>query len=1148
MGLASFAQPDPTPAAPAEDRNPLRELDGLIGGGTTAMRLVDGDPDELAALARHLERRAATIGRRCLLCDGRIHDEPWREVAELLGINPVADALQVGRALAPALGSALLIVHEAQPTHWGAAVAEEVGRLLTTGVTQATVVVLTRRRSGVAKCIELPARFEDADVECFWDALVAASRRQAQQVAGLASLERWWRRGGAAGGRARGALLSPTARRLHARLALLRRGCSETRLLELGTLAGRDELIHGGWIQLTAGRATIIEPTARPDVREASQVAEVLSSGSTDPWAAMRAAELATLADEHSRASELALQAVAGAPDAAARADFWRRIEDRLAGQDDAERLGHLAELALACGDVDQALTMARRAIGSATTGTFQPEQQFRVALTLGQATRARGDRAATDVALSDAMGAATDGGQRAQVALEWAELALATGDPTEAREQAEAAHAEAPDRNTRLGARNVLGKVLLAEARWSEAERHFASDENEAACADRDSDVLRARLNRAIAVLSSGRRGEARALFESVLAEGRRIGERRATAFALANLSAFATLAHDYVEALSMIERAIDEMRALGDRQRLARLIMNLAELRLRLGMVDEADQALTFARQACGPAPSGAIASLFAFVTARSRLSRGNGLQAAADVEDAIAAASRSSNGAKLGECHRLAVRIALEDGDVPRAERHLDEASSTSRGTESQADLAVVAAAVARAAGRPYDELSARALRLAEAAEDIELGRQAHTLCCHAGRDQGDDKRSQEHLTAAVRLRNQVTCTLPAALAERFLSRRDLVELSELEQTRQVAVEQAPARRRRKGKVARPRLVGDTPAIRSLRVAIAKVGRSNAPVLIGGESGTGKELVADAIHRASSRADGPLVKVNCAALVETLLLSELFGHEKGAFTGAQSRKRGRFEQAHGGTIFLDEIGDISPATQVALLRVLQEHRFERVGGTSSVEVDVRVMCATHRDLAAMVAEGTFREDLYYRLCGVPLQVPALRERLADLPSLSAALLDRIGQEQTRPAKTLSDEAMTALGRHQWPGNVRELDNALRAADLFADGEVITLRDLTDNVASLSSLARPASIPPASETRTPPCSPPDEAVYRQVRGGTSLPEMKRAMERACIERALEEADDNITRAAELLGMKRPRLSQLVNQYAREKKVEVAR
>ncbi|MBW2457854.1 MAG: hypothetical protein JRI68_25335, partial [Deltaproteobacteria bacterium] len=717
MGLASTIQPDLTVAAPAEANSPLTEIDGLVcGGGPPTMLLVDGGPDELAATARHLERRAAAIGRRCLIGDGRIHDEPWREVAELLGINPVADALHVGRALAPAIGSALLIVHESQPTMWGAAVAEELGRLLTTGAAQATVVVLTSRHSGVARRTELPARFEDADVECFWDALIAASRRQARELDGLASLERWWRRGGAAGDRARAALLGQTARRLHARLALLQRGCSEAMLLELGTLASRDELINGGWIRLAAGRATVVEPTARPDVRDAAQVAEVLVSGSTDPWAAMRAAELATLAGNHTRAGELALQAVAGAPDAAARADFWHRIEDRLAGQDDAERLGHYAELALACGDVNQALAMARRALGCASAEAFQPEQQFRVALTLGRATRARGDRAAADVALTDALASATDGGQRARVALEWAELALASGDLTHGREQAEAALAEAPDTAIRLAARNVLGKVLLAAARWSEAERHFATDENVAACADRGSDVLRARLNRAIAVLSSGRRGEARALFESVLAEGRRTGERRATAFALANLSTFATLAHDYVEALRMLECAIDEMRALGDSQRLARLIMNLAELRLRLGMMDEADQALAFAHQACGPAPSGALASLFAFVTARSRLCRGNGLQAAADVEDAIAAASRSSNGAKLGECHRLAVRIALEDGDVPRAERHLDEASGASCGTESEADLAVVAAAVARAAGRPYDELSARALRLA------------------------------------------------------------------------------------------------------------------------------------------------------------------------------------------------------------------------------------------------------------------------------------------------------------------------------------------------------------------------------------------------------------------------------------------------
>src|SRR5262249_19432117 len=243
-------------------------------------------------------------------------------------------------------------------------------------------------------------------------------------------------------------------------------------------------------------------------------------------------------------------------------------------------------------------------------------------------------------------------------------------------------------------------------------------------------------------------------------------------------------------------------------------------------------------------------------------------------------------------------------------------------------------------------------------------------------------------------------------------------------------------------------------DDPAIRGLIAAVKKVARSNATVLVRGESGTGKELVAEALHRASDRAAGPLVTVNCAALVETLLLSELFGHEKGAFTGAFARRRGRFELAEGGTLFLDEIGAISARTQVALLRVLQERTFERVGGTTPLRANVRIVCATHRDLRAMVERGDFREDLYYRLRGITLEVPALRQRMGDLPRLGEHLLARIAVERGEPAKTLSPDALDLLARHRWPGNVRELENALRAASLFAEGGTITAADLVENV----------------------------------------------------------------------------------------------
>jgi sigma-54 specific flagellar transcriptional regulator A len=336
-----------------------------------------------------------------------------------------------------------------------------------------------------------------------------------------------------------------------------------------------------------------------------------------------------------------------------------------------------------------------------------------------------------------------------------------------------------------------------------------------------------------------------------------------------------------------------------------------------------------------------------------------------------------------------------------------------------------------------------------------------------------------------------------------------------------------------------------------MRALRGTIKRVASTSTTVLIQGETGTGKELVAEAVHDASARASGPMVKVNCAALVETLLLSELFGHEKGAFTGASTRRRGRFEVAEGGTLFLDEIGDISPRTQVALLRVLQDQTFERVGGTTSLRANVRIVCATHRDLRGMVERGEFREDLYYRLCGVVLEAPALRDRASDIPQLASALLERAHHTNGIELRPLSKEAHRALMRHSWPGNVRELENALRVAALFARGAEIEVNDFSDNVEGLRKLptlvaedSGAGSIPPppsASDSMPQTMPPPagsTDLVYAEVRSGTTLTDMKRRIEHECIARALVDSGGNITRAAALLGMKRPRLSQLVKQY----------
>lgn len=251
---------------------------------------------------------------------------------------------------------------------------------------------------------------------------------------------------------------------------------------------------------------------------------------------------------------------------------------------------------------------------------------------------------------------------------------------------------------------------------------------------------------------------------------------------------------------------------------------------------------------------------------------------------------------------------------------------------------------------------------------------------------------------------------------------------------------------------------KMIGNSQEMRRLFELIKKAAPSRASVLVTGESGVGKELVADALHNLSPRKDKSFVKVHCAALSETLLESELFGHEKGAFTGADSMKKGRFELAHGGTIFLDEIGEINQATQVKLLRVLQERKFERVGGEETIEVDVRVVSATNKNLEEEVKAGRFREDLYYRLNVVHLQVPSLRERKDDIPLLIDSFLKRFAEENGKDIKGFDAKAKQALYKYEWPGNIRQLQNCIESAVVMCSGSEITLDDLPPNVADFS------------------------------------------------------------------------------------------
>lgn len=307
---------------------------------------------------------------------------------------------------------------------------------------------------------------------------------------------------------------------------------------------------------------------------------------------------------------------------------------------------------------------------------------------------------------------------------------------------------------------------------------------------------------------------------------------------------------------------------------------------------------------------------------------------------------------------------------------------------------------------------------------------------------------------------------------------------------------------------------RIIGNSSQMKKVMEIVEQVAPTKASVLITGESGVGKELVADAIRNISDRREKPFIKVHCAALSESLLESELFGHEKGAFTGAVARKRGRFELAHTGTILLDEIGEISQALQIKLLRVLQEKSFERVGGEETIEVDVRIIAATNRELKEEVGKGNFREDLFYRLNVVNIHVPPLRERKEDVQLLAVAFLNQFAEENGKLIEGIDKKAKMALYNYSWPGNIRELQNCIESAVVLAKGNIITEDDLPPSVAGDS-----------------------DNEYIRIVLGTSLSEA----EKEIIRSTLIAQNGNKSKAAEVLGIGRKTLHRKLQEYALE-------
>ena len=1190
--------------------------------GIAGVVVVRAPQDVHAALLAHTARRVRTSGWSPVV-DGRVDrlssvvvvptGAPiFREIASQLGLPGASLISSEPQTFAEAIAQAAFVTHAAivaslpREGTWDRAVAGELVRIANGG--RGLVIFVTAAEipswEGVAvSAFDLSAELTASD-KLRWLSAVAEEAQVDLPGQDIRTLEAWWAKArrvtGAEGASlVEAAHLGEAARAVLTCLALAGRSLSVVSIATLGdgAVAGVDELLAAALVTRSGNLFSISSACdvaaidSRASDAERLATARLLAGGpgfDPDPWAYARSAELLVAAGAVDAADVAIEKAIRGIDDGQATYEItsrWYAAVASIGGEAGLLLRVRGAHRALAMGEANDAQRWCESA---AALSPGDPT----IALLMGRALMQLGDLVAARVSLQKAEAAATDDELRARVSSELAELSYLAGNMKLAAEHATRAITLATTPATRLGGRNTLGKINLVEARWDDADAHFAEDALTASAAGEATAELRARLNRGIALISKGLLDDARTTLERVLEDGARLGEDRARAYAFANLGVIAYRQRDYGAALASWDQAVRFRQTLRGRVATAHTLANLAELRLRLGLIDHAEHTVAFGRRLLVGASAPTRTAHYKRVAAQIALARKNTELARREIEAAQIDAEVSGDKDELSSVLFVAARVALEDGDVVRAAAAVAQAQRLATGDRANAEAAILKAHELRARGALPGaalEAAADALARARACGEEDLLAEIHALLATLCRDAGDVQAAQAHCCRAIAVRDQVAAGLPADIRSAFLAKPDIVAVSRLNNALASVTtlsdndveEEAPRTQRL---VPRPgvdaaapvrEIIGNDPEIRSLISAIGKVARANSTVLIRGESGTGKELVAEALHRASERANGPLVSVNCAALVETLLLSELFGHEKGAFTGAASRRRGRFEMAEGGTLFLDEIGDISSRTQVALLRVLQEKTFERVGGTQPIRANVRVICATHRDLKAMVERGEFREDLYYRLKGITLEVPPLRARIGDLPKIADHLLGRIALERNETAKTLGDAALDLLQRHRWAGNIRELENVLRAVSLFADGEIITASDLIDNVEDFRAVAQagPASGYPSSAAplslRASLLPPPSASIsgvlgnepggeeddgsgmlpdtesgatsvaYATVRqGAVSLSDMKRQIERDCIARALAETKGNITRAAALLGMKRPRLSQLVKQY----------
>jgi transcriptional regulator with GAF, ATPase, and Fis domain len=759
------------------------------------------------------------------------------------------------------------------------------------------------------------------------------------------------------------------------------------------------------------------------------------------------------------------------------------------------------------------------------------------------------------------------------------AEASYARGDETraeaaarEAMEALDPEDLEQREAETMVEARNLLGRIALFGRDEERARELFDANRETADRRGWFREVTRAELNLAILDIQAGRFEEAAGAIEQLLDRSPAPTPQR-RAHLLTNLGMAYQKLGQLQEALDAYREAFRAGRRAEDDVSTGIAAYNLATLCQDFGAYDRVLNLVDWLReQQIDDQSHRFVGTLPELLAANALVEKGEYGDALRQLDSVTAAGESPPDALPAAKCELRAVFAHVERGEIERATQRLDAveipdelgSQSTPVGLEQlgrallagaeenwqrAAELAAKAEQPLQDHGHFQDSLRSSNLR---ARALCQLGRRDEAREFVARRLDAFRRRAESipdefsrkfHCIPVYRrladLAEQLLGELPEDLREPAAA--DEPEASEPEATSEAELADLQQQY--------PAIIGRDDALMRLLGRLDQVADSDSPVLIQGESGVGKELIAEAVHRESPRGrdDGPFVKVNCGAFVDNLLSSELFGHEEGAFTGAVDSKRGCFERADGGTIFLDEIGEISAKAQVALLRVLQEGEFERVGGQKTRSVDVRVVCATNRDLSEMVREETFRLDLYYRLKGMLLEVPPLRERRGDIPRLARYFADEATDGR---GIDFSREALEFLASYRWPGNIRELRHLVETILSFVDGECVEmshLREFRDFFGEADLDLEPPEIDyaptPAPESRSSEQSEPsnDEdptsvLVDRVVDGDQELKEIKESLQKQAVRQALVESDGNITRAAELLEMSRPRVSQIVN------------